>query len=122
MFTQTIHNRATIRFRRWSRKSYAVFISLSCAVSIGMLAVSISNKMLQKSTVAIKLNKTESTEHNYPTSDTSDIDETSILELNIQHIITEQDKSVAAAAGITCINIFTKTVEVGTSYFNRFYF
>lgn len=43
------HQNSTIRFRRWSRVGYAVFCSLSCCVSIGALAVSVSDKTLQKS-------------------------------------------------------------------------
>ena len=43
------HQNSTIRFRRWSRVGYAVFCSLSCCVSIGSLAVSVSDKTLQKS-------------------------------------------------------------------------
>jgi len=38
-----------IRFRRWSRVGYAVFVSLSAVVSIGCLSVSISNKSVIKS-------------------------------------------------------------------------
>ena len=45
-----IHTTArVIRFRRWSRARYAVFVSLSCAVTIGVLAVSVSDKSQQKS-------------------------------------------------------------------------
>lgn len=39
---------SAIRFRRWSRVGYAVFCSLACSVSIGVLAVSVSDKSLQK--------------------------------------------------------------------------
>lgn len=45
----TLHIPSTIRFRRWSRVGYAVFCSLACSVTIGTLAVSVSNKTLQKS-------------------------------------------------------------------------
>lgn len=41
-------NHITLRFRRWSRKGYAVFASLTCAVTIGVLAISISEKSAQK--------------------------------------------------------------------------
>ena len=45
-----IHNKPRIaRFRRWSRAAYAVFASLSLAVSIGVLSVSVSEKSTQKS-------------------------------------------------------------------------
>lgn len=33
-----------LRFCRWSRARYAVFVSMSCAVSIGVLAVSVSDQ------------------------------------------------------------------------------
>ncbi|MEI7503938.1 MAG: hypothetical protein WCJ61_11695 [Paludibacter sp.] len=49
MHKTRLHNPFTIRFRRWSRVGYAVFCSLACSVTIGTLAVSVSNKTLQKS-------------------------------------------------------------------------
>jgi len=39
---------SSIRFRRWSRAGYAVFCSLACTVTIGCVAISISDKSLQK--------------------------------------------------------------------------
>ena len=45
-----IHSKPRIaRFRRWSRAAHAVFASLSLAVSIGELSVSVSEKSTQKS-------------------------------------------------------------------------
>lgn len=38
------HTPQALRFRRWSRAAYAVFASLSAVVSIGFLAVSVSEK------------------------------------------------------------------------------
>ncbi len=49
MNKKTQNTNSTFRFRRWSRLNYAVFCSLSCCVSIGALAVSVSDKTLQKS-------------------------------------------------------------------------
>lgn len=49
MHKTNLHNTSSLRFRRWSRVGYAVFCSLACSVSIGTLAVSISDKTLQKS-------------------------------------------------------------------------
>lgn len=49
MHYKSTQQNSTIRFRRWSRVGYAVFCSLSCCVSIGALAVSVSDKTLQKS-------------------------------------------------------------------------
>ena len=39
-----------MRFRRWSRASYAVFVSMTCTVTIGVLAVSVSEKSELKAT------------------------------------------------------------------------
>ena len=49
MKTKEKHTASSIRFRRWSRAGYAVFCSLSRTVTIGNLAVSVSDKSLQKS-------------------------------------------------------------------------
>jgi hypothetical protein len=48
MKKQTQHLPQQIRFRRWSRASYAVFISLSVTVTIGFLSVSVGEKSLLK--------------------------------------------------------------------------
>jgi len=48
MFKQTYKKATSIRFRRWSRAKYAIFCSLSTAVTIGKLTVSIADKSLQK--------------------------------------------------------------------------
>src|ERR1035437_10127615 len=48
MKTKKTYTASSIRFRRWSRAGYAVFCSLSRIVTIGSLAVSISDKSLQK--------------------------------------------------------------------------
>jgi hypothetical protein len=45
---QALHNAKSIRFRRWSRAGYAIFCSLACSVTIGCVAISISDKSLQK--------------------------------------------------------------------------
>lgn len=44
MNKQTHITAKVLRFRRWSRARYAVFVSMSCAVSIGVLSVSVSDK------------------------------------------------------------------------------
>lgn len=46
-----LQNTTSIRFRRWSRAGYAVFRSLSANVTIGCVAVGISDKSLQKATI-----------------------------------------------------------------------
>lgn len=54
MFRQYFHNQGpVIRFKRWSRKGYAAFMSLHRQVSIGALAVEISDRIGKKSKVQI---------------------------------------------------------------------
>jgi len=48
MKTKNVNTPVSLRFRRWSRAGYAIFCSLSRAVTIGCLAISISDKSLQK--------------------------------------------------------------------------
>jgi len=64
MKSTKIQNTKSIRFRRWSRAGYAVFCSLACSVTIGCVAISISDKSLQKtvrtSVISINLNNSES--------------------------------------------------------------
>ena len=48
MKTKKIKATSSIRFRRWSRAGYAIFCSLACAVTIGCVCISISDKSLQK--------------------------------------------------------------------------
>ncbi|WP_036865324.1 hypothetical protein [Porphyromonas sp. COT-108 OH2963] len=45
------HNRGSkaLRFRRWSRKAYAVFMSVGRVVTIGTLHLSVAERLLQKS-------------------------------------------------------------------------
>jgi hypothetical protein len=43
------NNHISLRFRRWSRAGYAVFVSMTCAVTIGVLAVSVCEKSEVKS-------------------------------------------------------------------------
>ena len=61
MNKQVKKTNSSLRFRRWSRAGYAVFCSLTCCVTIGCLAIAISDKSLQKAvgTASIKLNITE---------------------------------------------------------------
>jgi hypothetical protein len=64
MKSTKLQNAKSIRFRRWSRAGYAVFCSLACSVTIGCVAVSISDKSLQKVVgtyvISLNLNSSES--------------------------------------------------------------
>lgn len=98
MFNTNTHTSQSLRFRRWSRKGYAVFCSLTCAVTIGSLAVSISDKTLQKSLIsADTIFKTSPA--NEAEEEELDATELSATILEIQINTIQQNNSVAAAAG-----------------------
>ncbi|MFI3289947.1 MAG: hypothetical protein SNH79_07720 [Rikenellaceae bacterium] len=46
----------TIRFRRWTRASYASFVGLDKNVTIGTIAVSIADRLLLKSSSSKSVN------------------------------------------------------------------
>lgn len=104
-----------VRFRRWSRAGYAVFRSLACSVSIGHLAVSVSEKSLLKtrnvSSDALYLVGTEVAE-----KEDNPI-EFSLLEsvfLNIAKIAlfeTKTVKTVACEQGVTFNIIYPKRLK-----------
>ena len=114
----------SIRFRRWSRAGYAVFCSLACSVTIGCVAVSISDKSLQKAVV------TTATSMNLlnPESDSPDkLNEKADLELAINQLqetlLLEKTFESAAACSLNTYFLFLNpTVEMSSSPFNRFLF
>ena len=59
MNKKVANNHISLRFRRWSRAGYAVFVSMTCAVTIGVLAVSVCEKSEVKS-IAGSILKNES--------------------------------------------------------------
>lgn len=48
MNSNQTHKQTSIRFKRWSRKSYAVFAGIHKVISIGALSAVISEKSLKK--------------------------------------------------------------------------
>jgi len=85
-----------IRFRRWSRVGYAVFVSLSAAVSIGCLSVSISDKSVIKSKKAVYIS-----ENMLNINITEEQDKISDLELHLEqklNIIVNQQATEKVAA------------------------
>ncbi|MGB4414166.1 MAG: hypothetical protein WBI53_04680 [Paludibacter sp.] len=110
-----IHNTAkTIRFRRWSRAHYAVFVSLSCAVSIGFLLASVSDKSLQKAKNQIVFNSASAFDRNENDEQTDVIQPESVF-LHLQgNIISNQTSDNAAARGL---HLYIQSVTVGTGQF-----
>src|ERR1035437_4127656 len=114
------HNTKSIRFRRWSRAGYAIFCSLACTVTIGCVAVSISDKSLQKAvgTTVTSLNLL-SAESDSPDT----LNEKAELELAInqlqESILLEKTFESAAACSLNTYFLFLNpTVEMSSSPFN----
>ena len=106
MHKTNLHNSTSIRFRRWSRVGYAVFCSLASSVSIGTLAVSVSDKTLQKSVGHTSNAVCELTSN---TNESKDSDEKLELEATLQQIQTTSISQItfdsAAACSQTTYNI-----------------
>jgi hypothetical protein len=123
MKTKTFQTSKLVRFCRWSRAGYAVFCSLVCNVTIGTLAISVSDKTLQKtigkSSFSNRLNNPDSTSPE-KLKDQAD------TELAIQQIqeftLFEKTYESAAACGYNTNFILNPTVEMSKSRFNRFLF
>jgi hypothetical protein len=102
MKSTKIKQQKSIRFRRWSRKGYAVFCSLTCVVTIGCVSTSISDKSLQKTVSScsnsICLNDTESHDK---------LKEQADLEIAVQQlqemVLVEKNFESAAACGLNKI-------------------
>jgi hypothetical protein len=124
MKTKKTHIASSIRFRRWSRAGYAVFCSLARTVTIGSLAVSISDKSLQKAVVVSKrtvltfASDDESPDH---LPELSELDAT-INQIREITIFDKLSESAAACSQVSTIYLFIRTVEMSLSHFNRFLF
>ena len=122
MNKQTFHINPVLRFRRWSRAGYAVFSSLACSVSIGVLSVSVSDKSNQKSGCVL----TNALNSSSPQIDFLDEDgDASDLDTVLLHLQDASLLNLTFDAAPACTNyyfIFIIAVEVGLSHFNRFLF
>ncbi len=99
MFKQTTNSTQSLRFRRWSRKSYAVFVSLHKVVSIGALVVSVADKSLVKAASHVSNFVSNLLFDNQEASDT-EFDELETTSNNfILQTLTIQQRTDAAAAG-----------------------
>jgi hypothetical protein len=98
LFSTNTHSTNSIRFRHWSRQGYAAFCSLTCAVTIGALAVSVSDKTLQKSVSKVECIPASraAKDDNEKESECTEITAT-ILEIQLNTI--QQNNSVTAATG-----------------------
>lgn len=126
MNKQTSNATKTLRFRRWSRARYAVFASLSYAVTIGVLNSTISEKSLRKSAISHRTGSCSTfdlfgEDEIFESSLTPlSLDELPLVNAQLNFTINQTLDNAAA-----CDLIFYKplsTVEAGNSCFNRFLF
>lgn len=112
----------SVRFRRWSRAGYAVFCSLTCSVTIGCLAVSVSDKSLQK---AVGTSVSSLFANNAANESPEKQEEQADLDLAIQQLqevlLIEKSYESAAACGLKTYIPLTPTVGTSLSRFNRFF-
>ncbi|HRZ98853.1 MAG TPA: hypothetical protein P5084_14950 [Paludibacter sp.] len=86
----------TLRFRRWSRANYAVFLSLGVCVTIGFLSNSIAEKSVSK-TSEFKAKCTEF--HSTTGSDQNDLLlENTLFTKQLQEILSTETSSEYTAA------------------------
>lgn len=92
-----IEQRAT-RFRRWSRRSWAVFASLSLVVSIGVLHISVGEKSVLKAQCYVFAPASNSEDK----TDNEGISPKELInELLIENIVLNECDKTAAACGLT---------------------
>jgi hypothetical protein len=96
MYKRQTNNPISLRFRRWSRAGYAMFVSMTCAVTIGVLAVSVCEKSEVKS-VAGSILKNESAFLTAEEDESTSIDD--ILTATDIAIISVNQNDDAAARG-----------------------
>jgi len=124
MHSQTNYTAKSIRFRRWSRAGYAIFCSLACTVTIGCLAISISDKSLEKAVGVSACTNSVVCIDDEPADKLKQAAELELALLQVQQSALTQitvDSTVACGQQALYL-ILIKTVEKSSSLFNRFLF
>jgi len=98
MKSKNVHVASSLRFRRWSRAGYAVFCSLGSTVTIGCLAVSISDKSLQKSTTVSKCAVLAFASDSESDNNSPELSELEALLSQIKELSFFENTTVSAAA------------------------
>lgn len=101
------HTSRSLRFKRWSRKSYAVFCSLGVTVTIGQLAVHVQEKSVVKLASA-KLFTTINDLFDISeeiTEEENDLLPASLVAVN-QFVVAQND--IAASGSSVCVKISRK--------------
>lgn len=130
MYKISSHNKSkSIRFRRWSRKGYAVFCSLSKNVTIGRVCVSICDLSLKKSSqtssnkVINTISKKEIDEYEDELSDF--IESQFDVQLLALFNIANQKLSITGSSFKTLNNyhLFNNpAVDIRNTYINRIFY
>ena len=105
--------RSTLRFRRWSRRGYAAFISRKHTVTIGCLAAAVADRFYQK---GLSLHRgvghlveglREETEHSSQHPEQEDA-WLLLVEQVLLLLLLSQDQTEACPAWVSAMNIFDK--------------
>lgn len=103
--------RSTLRFRRWSRKGYAAFVSRKHTVTIGCLAAAVADRFYQK---GLSLHRgvghlveglREETEHSSQKPERDDA-WLLLVEQALLLLLLSQKRTVACPAWVSAIDVF----------------
>ena len=117
MFTSTANKVKTVRFSRWSRAGYAIFLSLSVVVTIGVLTSSVSEKSLLKSNAIPNV----FSESQISLFTENEPDDDVLFEQIAEIIVNEQTTDIAAAQCHNLLYINPKSVEWTSVYATDFF-
>lgn len=113
----------SIRFRRWSRAGYAIFCSLAASVTIGCVAISISDKSLQKSVGTSTFSICGSDSESASEDKLKELEEKELTIRQLQEaVVFGKTFESAAACSLNIYFLLIRTVEMSESHFNRFLF
>lgn len=113
---QRVSRIATKRFRRWSRKGFAVFASLSAVVTIGVLSVMLADKSGTKNSPSMRAIRLAEATINPAVADDADVEDESIVFL--PQNVTPDD---AAAAALCSLYLCKRLKRSNELFFNRFF-
>lgn len=96
-------NRQTIRFRRWSRKAYAVFCSVGRCVTIGCLSKTVADSSLSKQKkVSLAVTELFHQDREAIEEEKDYLEDVSILHLQPIQVQTVLNKSYGVAESVDC--------------------
>jgi hypothetical protein len=108
MKEQKLHTTNQLRFRRWSRASFALFASMSTVVSIGFLSVSVTEKSLVKNE-SCATNSLRVVVSSYEETDSDEECKQDFLQSLQEIILITNSSNQAAACSEPFLYIFNQT-------------